>query len=365
MFPDGKSEDLGKPKRKRVFSDGVAYEVTKILEQNVQAGTGTAANIGCPAAGKTGTTDNFNDAWFVGYTPHLATAVWVGYPNALVSMAATRIGAVAGGTWPAMIWHDYMNVRQGRRLRLVPRARPSRSQFQPFFGKYSRTGAQRHGRLRRRHRHLRRRRRLHRLRPAALRVAAAASSRSAQQPSTTADTAPGRRTAGTGTPPGRRRHSARPVRARRSRGGRERGRRERFPRIGAQHCRDGRARPDRGDPGRAAYARRAACVRPPGDDAAVVRARPFAVTSIDTVVDGVHFELATHTPADVGWKALATALSDLAAMGADAGEAYVALVLPRGFDGGLELVEGMEELARPAGDRRSPAATSSAGRRWR
>jgi thiamine-monophosphate kinase len=90
-------------------------------------------------------------------------------------------------------------------------------------------------------------------------------------------------------------------------------------------------------------------VRPSGDDAAVVRARPFAVTSIDTVVDGVHFELATHTPADVGWKALATALSDIAAMGADAGEAYVALVLPRAFEDGLELVEGMEALARPAG----------------
>ena len=69
VFPDGKSDDLGKPKRKRVISDGVAYEVTKILKQNVQSGTGTHANIGCPAAGKTGTTDNFNDAWFVGYTP--------------------------------------------------------------------------------------------------------------------------------------------------------------------------------------------------------------------------------------------------------------------------------------------------------
>jgi thiamine-monophosphate kinase len=59
----------------------------------------------------------------------------------------------------------------------------------------------------------------------------------------------------------------------------------------------------------------------------------------------VHFSLATHGPADVGWKALATALSDLAAMGADPGEAYVSLVLPAGFDGALELVEGMEELA--------------------
>jgi thiamine-monophosphate kinase len=90
-------------------------------------------------------------------------------------------------------------------------------------------------------------------------------------------------------------------------------------------------------------------VRPPGDDAAVVRARTFAVTSIDSVVDGVHFELRTHTAEDVGWKALATALSDLAAMGAEAGEAYVALVLPRDFEDGLELVEGMEELARPCG----------------
>ncbi|MGH2713751.1 MAG: AIR synthase related protein, partial [Thermoleophilaceae bacterium] len=86
-------------------------------------------------------------------------------------------------------------------------------------------------------------------------------------------------------------------------------------------------------------------VRWSGDDAAVVRARPLAVTSIDTIVDGVHFSLATHAPADVGWKALATALSDVAAMGAEAGEAYVSLVLPAGFDGALDLVGGMEELA--------------------
>jgi thiamine-monophosphate kinase len=86
-------------------------------------------------------------------------------------------------------------------------------------------------------------------------------------------------------------------------------------------------------------------VRWTGDDAAVVRARPLAVTSIDTVVDGVHFSLATHSAGDVGWKALATALSDVAAMGADPGEAYVSLILPAGFDGALELVEAMEELA--------------------
>jgi len=90
-------------------------------------------------------------------------------------------------------------------------------------------------------------------------------------------------------------------------------------------------------------------VRWTGDDAAVTRARPFAVTSIDTLVDGVHFKRATHSPRDIGWKALATALSDLAAMGADVGEAYVSVVKPEGFLDALELVEGMEELARGCG----------------
>ncbi len=86
-----------------------------------------------------------------------------------------------------------------------------------------------------------------------------------------------------------------------------------------------------------------------GDDAAVVRARPLAVTSIDTVVEGVHFSLSTHSLADVGWKALATALSDLAAMGAATGEAFVSLVLPAGFSGGEELVVEMEALAAATG----------------
>ncbi len=85
----------------------------------------------------------------------------------------------------------------------------------------------------------------------------------------------------------------------------------------------------------------------PGDDAAVVRAGAVAVTSIDTVVDGVHFELATHSPADVGHKALATALSDVAAMGAGPGEAYVSLALPEGYGqaDALEMVDAMGALA--------------------
>jgi len=85
----------------------------------------------------------------------------------------------------------------------------------------------------------------------------------------------------------------------------------------------------------------------PGDDAAVVRARPLAVTSVDTQAEGVHFEWATHTPADVGHKAMAAALSDLAAMGAEPGEAYVALALPADLpeSEALALVGGLVDEA--------------------
>ena len=92
-------------------------------------------------------------------------------------------------------------------------------------------------------------------------------------------------------------------------------------------------------------------VRWTGDDAAVVRSRPLAVTSIDTVAEGVHFDLATHSPADVGHKALAAALSDLAAMGAEPGEAYVSLALPAGFSdaAALEIARAMAALAAATG----------------
>jgi thiamine-monophosphate kinase len=84
-----------------------------------------------------------------------------------------------------------------------------------------------------------------------------------------------------------------------------------------------------------------------GDDAAVVRGDDRAVVSIDAVVEGVHFELSTHSYADVGHKALATALSDLAAMGVGPGEAYVAMGVPNGTDPErlAELAEAMENLA--------------------
>ena len=137
-FPNGKTAVVGKPERKRVFSDGVAYEVTKVLAQNVESGTGTKAQIGCPAAGKTGTTDEFNDAWFVGYTPALAASVWVGYPNAQRSMESVHGIRVAGGTFPAQIWRDFMMV--AKRKRCAPFPLPTQPvTFVPFTPTVSRT----------------------------------------------------------------------------------------------------------------------------------------------------------------------------------------------------------------------------------
>jgi penicillin-binding protein 1A len=109
-FPDGKVDSSwAKVKRRRVIPDGVAYEVTRILEQNIQYGTGTAAALSRPAAGKTGTTENHSDAWFCGYTPNLSTTVWVGYPQRQIPMLYQYYGSpVAGGTWPAVIWGRYM-----------------------------------------------------------------------------------------------------------------------------------------------------------------------------------------------------------------------------------------------------------------
>jgi thiamine-monophosphate kinase len=92
-------------------------------------------------------------------------------------------------------------------------------------------------------------------------------------------------------------------------------------------------------------------VRGPGDDAAVVATDPIAATSVDTIVEGVHFDLSTHSYADVGHKALAAALSDLAAMGSRPGEAYTALVLPPSTPSSeaLSLVSAMEALAERSG----------------
>jgi membrane peptidoglycan carboxypeptidase len=98
--------------------------LTSILQRVVTQGTGKRAALADrPAAGKTGTTDNYGDAWFVGYTPQLAVAVWVGYPDELKPMLTEFEGKpVAGGTLPALIWKAFMTAA----------ARDTRAEPQPF-----------------------------------------------------------------------------------------------------------------------------------------------------------------------------------------------------------------------------------------
>jgi penicillin-binding protein 1A len=101
---------MAHPDYQRVLPASVAAVVHEMLTGVVQHGTGTLAQIsGVDVAGKTGTTSNYADAWFVGWTPQLTTAVWVGYPNKLIPMTSAYNGApVEGGTYPAIIWHSFM-----------------------------------------------------------------------------------------------------------------------------------------------------------------------------------------------------------------------------------------------------------------
>jgi penicillin-binding protein 1A len=135
-FADGRVSDWGKPRRHKAFSDGVTYEATKILEQNMTSGTGTGAQIGCPAAGKTGTTDHNTDAWFVGFTPNLSTAVWIGYPggNGISMSPPTTPINIDGGTYPATIWSKYMKVAKKGCGEFPKPKQPFHAR--PFTGKY-------------------------------------------------------------------------------------------------------------------------------------------------------------------------------------------------------------------------------------
>ncbi|MBW3536806.1 MAG: PBP1A family penicillin-binding protein, partial [Actinobacteria bacterium] len=96
---------------RRVLSSALVADEVAVLQQVVQRGTGEKAKIGRPVAGKTGTGQAWRDAWFVGFTPELTTAVWVGFPQTQRSMVppATRI-RVTGGSWPAEIWQLYMSA---------------------------------------------------------------------------------------------------------------------------------------------------------------------------------------------------------------------------------------------------------------
>jgi penicillin-binding protein 1A len=145
-FPDGRVEKgrslpaRFRVKKTRIFDEGAAAEAMQILEQNIQGGTGGKAAIGCPAGGKTGTTDNNTDAWFVGSTPKHTTAVWVGYPNERIFMNTQYFGGpVDGGTFPAAMWGDYMGRIKGN---YCEEFRPPKTPFvaSPFFGKYAKSG---------------------------------------------------------------------------------------------------------------------------------------------------------------------------------------------------------------------------------
>ena len=93
-----------RPRITKVLSSDTAATMTAMLRTVIEHGTGMAANIGRPAAGKTGTTDDYKDAWFVGYTPSVVMGVWVGNDD------NTKMGGLTGGTVPALIWRDIMRV---------------------------------------------------------------------------------------------------------------------------------------------------------------------------------------------------------------------------------------------------------------
>jgi len=109
--PNGKTVEDGKPETNTILDPKVATKINDILQQVVSSGTATGAKIGRPQAGKTGTTEDHADAWFVGYTPDLVTAVWIGYPQGRVSM-----GGMTGGGLPATIWRSFMS----RALKGIP-----------------------------------------------------------------------------------------------------------------------------------------------------------------------------------------------------------------------------------------------------
>jgi penicillin-binding protein 1A len=147
VLPNGKvdtSVGWGKPQRERVIPDWVASTVTKVLEQNMLYGTGRGAHVwGKTDAGKTGTTDNYADAWFNGYTPRLQAAVWIGYPRAEIPMLNVHGIAVSGPTFPAQIWHMFMQTAIGNRPDVAfpdPRTQPVwtswRGQYQ-YSGSYN------------------------------------------------------------------------------------------------------------------------------------------------------------------------------------------------------------------------------------
>jgi penicillin-binding protein 1A len=145
VLPNGKADtsaNWGKPQRERVIPDWVASTVTQVLEQNMLYGTGTGAHVANHTdAGKTGTTDNYADAWFNGYTPRLQAAVWIGYPSAEIPMLDVHGIAVSGPSFPAQIWHLYMETAIGNRKDVPFPPAQTTPQWTSWRGQYEYSGA--------------------------------------------------------------------------------------------------------------------------------------------------------------------------------------------------------------------------------
>jgi penicillin-binding protein 1A len=108
-FPNGDEDRPSAGKPARALDQNVADLVTYALQAVVKHGTGTAAGLDRPVAGKTGTAENFQDAWFCGFVPQLVACVWVGYPRAEIPLVNVEgLGGVFGGSLPAEIWHEFM-----------------------------------------------------------------------------------------------------------------------------------------------------------------------------------------------------------------------------------------------------------------
>jgi penicillin-binding protein 1A len=132
------------PKGKRALSPEIDALLTQLLEGVVTGGTGTAAQLpGRVVAGKTGTTENYGDAWFCGYTPQLVTCVWVGYPDRLRPMLTDfHGGPVVGGSYPALIWKTFMQPALAA-MNTQPKSFPS----PPYLGSQARRVTYRDGRI--------------------------------------------------------------------------------------------------------------------------------------------------------------------------------------------------------------------------
>ena len=98
------------PQCERRFDPEIATQVVDLLREPVEGGTGTAAQLDRPVAGKTGTTDDYRDAWFVGFVPQLATSVWIGFEKPRPMEDVLGLDRVTGGSIPAQLWGSYMRA---------------------------------------------------------------------------------------------------------------------------------------------------------------------------------------------------------------------------------------------------------------